>query len=110
VDEVAEEMGHSVFGRFFAVPSGESRRLSFSYLAPAVVRTEAGVHEYRLFLQKQPGTTAVSWRLHVVPPAGARVLSVELDGQARAVSDLDFSIDLSRDRELIVRYRLQGED
>jgi len=108
-DEVAEEMGHSVFGRFFAVPSGESRRLSFSYLAPAVVRTEAGVHAYRLFLQKQPGTAAVPWRLRVAPPAGARVLTLELDGQTRPVSDLDLSIDLSRDHELVVRYRLQGE-
>ena len=99
-------MGHSVFGRFFAVPSGESRRLSFSYVAPAVVRVESGVHEYRLFVQKQPGTAAVPWRLRVVPPEGAWVLSVELDGEARHASDIDLSMDLGRDREVVVRYRL----
>ena len=106
VDEVAAEMGHSVFGRFFAVPSGESRRLSFSYVAPAVVRVDSGVYEYRLFLQKQPGTAAVPWRLRVVPPEGARVLSVELDGEARHASDIDLSMDLGRDHEVVVRYRL----
>ena len=99
-------MGHSVFGRFFAVPSGESRRLSFSYVAPAVVRVDSGVCEYRLFLQKQPGTAAVPWRLHIVPPEGARVLSVEVDGEARHASDIDLSMDLGRDHEVVVRYRL----
>jgi len=108
-DEVGSEMGHTVFGRFFAVPSGESRRLSFSYVAPAVVRVESGVHEYRLSLQKQPGTAAVPWRLRIVPPEGARVLSVELDGEARHASDLDLSMDLGRDHEVVVRYCLPGE-
>jgi predicted metal-dependent hydrolase len=117
VDEVSAEMGHSVFGRFFAVPSGESRRLSFAYVAPAVVRpdgrpsgrVERGVHEYRLFLQKQPGTAAVPWHLRIVLPEGARVLSVELDGEARHASDIDLSMDLGRDREVVVRYRLLEE-
>jgi hypothetical protein len=109
VDEVASEMGHSVFGRFFAVASGESRRLSFSYMAPAVVRVDSGVYEYRLFLQKQPGTEAVPWRLSIVPPEGARVLSVALDGEARPTSDLDLSLDLGRDHEVVVRYRLPEE-
>jgi hypothetical protein len=109
VDEAGSEAGHSVFGRFFAVASGESRRLSFSYVAPAVVRVESGIHEYRLFLQKQPGTAAVPWRLHIVPPQGARVLSVELDGEARQASDLDLSIDMGRDHEVVVRYRLPQE-
>jgi hypothetical protein len=109
VDEVASELGHSVFGRFFAVPSGESRRLSFSYVAPAVVRADSGVYEYRLFLQKQPGTAAVPWHLRIVPPEGARVLSVELDGEARAASDIDLSLDLRRDHEMVVRYRLPQE-
>jgi hypothetical protein len=110
VDEVASEMGHSVFGRFFAVPSGESRRLSFSYVAPAVVRVDSGAYEYRLFLQKQPGTAAVPWRLRIVPPEGARVLSVELDGEARHASDIDLSMDLGRDHEVVVRYRLPEEE
>jgi hypothetical protein len=110
VDEVGTELGHSVFGRFFAVPSGESRRLSFSYVAPAVVRSDSGVYEYRLFLQKQPGTAAVPWHLRIVPPEGARVLSVERDGEARDTSELDLSIDLGRDHEVVVRYRLPQED
>jgi len=104
VDESGEEIGHGVFGRFFAVPSGEVRSLSFDYLAPAVVRIESGVHEYRLSLQRQPGTAAVPWRLRVVPPEGARVLSVELDGEARHASAIDLSTDMGRDREVVVRY------
>ena len=109
VDEVGTEMGHAVFGRFFAVPSGEGRRLSFDYLAPAVVRVESGVHEYRLSLQKQPGTEAVPWSLRIVPPEGARVLSVELDGETRHASEIELSTDLGRDREVVVRYRLSEE-
>jgi hypothetical protein len=78
-------------------------------VAPAVVRVESGIHEYRLFLQKQPGTAAVPWRLRIVPPEGARVLSVELDGAARPDPGLDLSFDLGRDHEVVVRYRLPEE-
>jgi hypothetical protein len=74
------------------------------------VRSDSGVYEYRLFLQKQPGTAAVPWHLRIVPPEGARVLSVELDGEARDTSELDLSIDLGRDHEVVVRYRLPQED
>jgi len=58
---------------------------------------------------KQPGTAAVPWRLHIGPPQGARVLSVELDGEARHASELDLSIDLGRDHEVAVRYDLPEE-
>jgi len=45
-------------------------------------------------------------RLRIVPPEGARVLSVELDGEARHASDVDLSMDLGLDREVVVRHRL----
>jgi hypothetical protein len=37
------------------------------------------------------------------------MLSVELDGEARHASDVDLSMDLGRDREVVVRHRLPEE-
>jgi len=116
-----ETLGHpvlttcrSVFGRFFALPKGESKEISFSYVAPSVVTTIPASREYRLFIQKQPGTSAIPLRVRVEPPEGARVLSVEMDGSAegadisRPTGDgaVEVRTDLSQDRELVVRYEL----
>ncbi len=113
VEETGQEEGKTVFGRFFALPKGESTQLSFSYVAPSVVRTKAAFREYRLFVQKQPGTSAIPLRVAITPPPGAQVLSVELNGSSEAAeagepvsgSAVEVTTDLSRDRELVVRYK-----
>jgi hypothetical protein len=113
VEEIGQEEGKTVFGRFFALPKGESTQLSFSYVAPSVVRTTAASREYRLFVQKQPGTSAIPLRVAITPPPGAQVLSVELDGSTEAAeagepvtgNAVEVKTDLSRDRELVVRYK-----
>ncbi len=113
-EEIGRENDKAVFGRFFALPKGESKEISFSYVAPSVVTTIPASREYRLFIQKQPGTSAIPLRVRVEPPEGTRVLSVEMDGSAEGASigrstggdAVEISTDLSQDRELVVRYKL----
>jgi hypothetical protein len=109
-EEIGEEQGKTVFGRFFALPRGESTDLSFSYVAPSVVTTIPASREYRLFIQKQPGTAAAPLHLTVTLPAGARLISAELDGSTEAVRTagdgaIQIDTDLSHDRELVVQYK-----
>jgi hypothetical protein len=108
-EEIGQEQGKTVYGRFFALPKGESKDLSFSYVAPSVVKTIPASREYRLFIQKQPGTAATPLHLTVTLPAGAELLSADLDGSTEAAHPtadgaIEIETDLSHDRELVVRY------
>lgn len=105
-EEVASVQGKTVIGRFFALPSGQSTTVVFQYTTPAIVRRVGGVLEYRLYLQKQPGTGPIPVRLRVALPAGAEIESTEIAG-LQVESAAQVETDLSQDRELIVRYRLE---
>lgn len=105
-EEVGEEHDKAVFGRFFALSSGETTAVGFSYTTPGVVRLDDAVFEYRLYLQRQSGTDAIPVRLHVELPDGAELESASLDGDAM---DAPHSIatNLAQDRELVVRYTIE---
>ena len=104
-EEISVEQGKAVFGRFFALPSGEKTELGYRYTTPGTIRLEDGLLVYRLYVQKQSGTGAIPVRLRLTLPAGASLHSVELDGEPVASLD-DIETDVGEDRELIVRYEL----
>lgn len=104
-EEVGWAHGKTVFGRFFALPSGATTAVSFSYSTPELVRLDEDTFEYRFYLQKQSGTDAIPLRLHVVLPEDAEVASATLDGAPLAGLDA-ITTNLERDRELVVRYTL----
>jgi hypothetical protein len=106
--ELAEENGKTVFGRFFALPKGAKRELSFSYVTPAVVGFRGDAAEYRLLIQKQPGTGAIPLRIRLILPEGAGPVSLELDGESLDSKNLEVQTDISRDREIVIRYRPGG--
>jgi len=108
LSEIGEENGKTVFGRFFSLPKGENRALFFSYVTPAIVDFEGDSAEYRLLIQKQPGTGAIPLRVRLSLPQGARLISIELDGELLNGTGLDMHTDLSRDREIVLRYSPAG--
>jgi hypothetical protein len=56
--DTVDELGLRSFGAFLSVEPGETRELSFTYRLPPNVVTEIQSGEYRLHVQKQPGTIA----------------------------------------------------
>lgn len=104
-EEIGSEQGKAAFGRYFALAGGQETTLGFAYTTPAIVRSAGGLLEYRLLLQKQPGTGAVPVALRLALPEGARLRSAELDGSP-VDSLAGVETDLAEDRELVVRYQL----
>ena len=75
------ENGKSVFGRFFGLPKDAKREVAFQYVTPARRGAGGKTAQYRLFIQKQPGTGDVPLSLSLSLPDGAKPLSLELDGK-----------------------------
>ncbi len=104
IEELSREQGLTVFGRFFAMPRDTRQHLAFTYTTPPVVEVHGGAWTYRLSLRRQPG-----WELpitvRVIPPEGMRNDGVLLDGEPFASPTVDMRIDLSRDRELTMRFK-----
>jgi hypothetical protein len=110
--EITEEAGKSVFGRFFSLPEDAKREVAFHYITPGVAELGGATSQYRLFIQKQPGTGAIPLSLRLSLPEGAKPVSLELDGKQVAGDSLDVETDLSRDREVVLVYQTakQGQD
>ena len=104
-EEVGVEEGKAVFGRFFALPGGESTDVVFRYRTPRAALPLDDEFDYWLYLQKQPGTEAIPLSIEILLPEGARVQSAALNGTPVASVDR-IETDLAVDRELFVRYRL----
>ena len=105
-EEIASEGAKASFGRFFSLPSGGTTELTYRHVTAGAVRADGGVHEYRLHLQKQSGTDAIPVTLAVRLPDGATLKSATLDGAPLQRASAIMT-DLSRDREIVVRYRLE---
>ena len=106
VEEISEEDGKTVFGRFFALPSGQDKALQIEYVSPTIVDTGPGYWEYRLFVQKQPGAAPMPLQVSFSLPQGGRALSLEVDGKSQGpVSEL--TLDLRRDAELVLRFEVE---
>ena len=94
LEEFGEELGLTVFGRFFALPRDTRQRLVFEYIVPAAVGTKSDTWHYRLELSKQPGQQPLPVTLRVVPPERMEITSTTANGNAYgADSKLDFVLD-----------------
>ena len=106
LEEISEEGDKTVFGRFFALPSGREKALEIEYVSPTIVDTGPGYWEYRLFIQKQPGAAPMPLQVSFSLPQGGRALSLEVDGERQGlVSEL--TLDLRRDAELVFRFEVE---
>lgn len=106
--EVTQEDGKSVFGRFFGLPKDAKREVAFQYVTPAVADLGGKTARYSLFIQKQPGTGDIPLSLSLSLPEGAKPLSLQLDGKPVSGDGLEVQTDLSRDREIVLTYQTAG--
>ncbi len=102
-EEIALEDGKASFGRYVALPAGARAEVRFVYDVPAASGVFSG-GEYRLLVQKQPGAAALPLAITVRPPEGAHVVALWLNGRRLEGGSPVVETDLSRDRELVVRY------
>jgi hypothetical protein len=103
--EIGTEYERAVWGRFFTVQPDKTVEIDFQYRVPRVVEVhEDGLHVYKLYVQKQPGTRAFPLTVNLTLPDNVEVLSMTLDGKERDFGPVQ--TDLRVDREIIVTYRL----
>lgn len=105
-EEIGQEMGLTVFGRFFALPRDDEKQLVFRYLTPPVAEMDSDIWVYRLRMQKQPGQQTLPVTVRVTPPQGMRRTDVILDGEPGELHSAELQFDLSRDR--VIEFRFDG--
>lgn len=108
VEEVSTESSRSVFGHYLSVPLDAIQEVSYTYLVPAAVDISENPYEYRLLVQKQPGTRAIPLTVSVEVPPGMRIVSIELDGDELDGGVDQIVTDLQQDRQIVVRYAPRG--
>jgi len=100
------EAGKSVFALFFVVKPGQDWQASFSYELPSnIVRQANGDREYTLWIQKQPGKSAIPTFVTVNLPPGATLNAVT--PAALAVSEGQVQIKLAMATDTLVRVRFR---
>ncbi|HYM15557.1 MAG TPA: DUF4012 domain-containing protein [Dehalococcoidia bacterium] len=105
-EEIGQEDGLAVFGRFFALPRDTRKQLTFAYDTPPVATQVGSDWVYTLALHRQPGWQLSSLTVRVTPPGAMRTRAALVDGKpVQPNADGSISIDLSQDRTLTVRYR-----
>lgn len=108
LEDVWNENGRRVFGRFFTLPLDTEKDLTLTYSTPSVIDVAENPFTYRLLVQKQPGTRAIPLEVSVRPPPGWTIVSTELDGRELDGPPGEITTDLLMDREIIVRYEPAG--
>lgn len=105
VEAVGQELGLTVFGRFFALPRDQRTRLTFDYKTPPVLVADGASYVYRLVLRKQPGQTDRTVTVTLTPPPGLYVTSITVDGKRLGGAAVPLGLVLSTDR--VVEYRME---
>jgi hypothetical protein len=109
-----EELGKTVFGSFFVLQRGRDIETRFVYQLPEQTLEQMAMGwRYRLFAQKQAGTTAVPLHVELVLPTGSSVQSVEPregthDGQMvrqLGLNTVVFDVTLEKDRVFEVLFQ-----
>jgi hypothetical protein len=103
-EQMSQEFGLAVFGRYFRVKPGDEESIGFEYESRDVVVRDGEAYVYTLELRKQAGTDALPVDLSISLPQGAELMSATVDG--KAVSGTAIKTDLKEDRRVEVRFRL----
>jgi len=96
VEEIAEEGDKTVFGRFFALPSGQEKALQIEYVSPTIADVGPDHWQYRLLIQKQAGQQAIPAAVRVVPPSGMKITSATANGDSYPVGE-EMTVTLDHD-------------
>ena len=103
-EDTWSENGKAILARFFMLPLDAKKELAFTYTVPSVADMSGNPYEYRLFVQKQPGTRATPLVVTIHPPPGLKITSTQLDGKELEGKPTQIVTDLREDREIVVRY------
>jgi hypothetical protein len=96
----------NVIGTFLVVPQASSREVVFEYNPPpSVLAREGQGWHYRLKLQKQPGTDAVPFTVHLTLPANTAVDTASPAPASNANGVLTFTGRLDADKTIDVTLR-----
>jgi len=66
--EVSEEAGKAVFSTLLTLAPGQAHELVFNYSLPTYLATDLASGQYRLLVQKQPGTTPIPLQVSLMTP------------------------------------------
>jgi hypothetical protein len=99
-EKLPDERGKTVWGTFLVVPGGTTSVVRFRYRLPS-----GSWQPYRLAIQKQGGSDAVSLEVLVSLPAGANYRSATPQPQQRAGNQLLYQGDLRQDRTYMLTFR-----
>jgi hypothetical protein len=103
-EDTWSEDGKAVLARYFVLPLDAKKELALTYTVPLVADMSARPYEYRLYVQKQPGTRAIPLTITIDPPPGWKIVSTELDGEELDGKPNRIVTDLREDREVVLRY------
>jgi hypothetical protein len=101
---VAAEKGKDMVESLMVVPPRESREVRLTYQQPEVVQARAGLRQYSLLIQKQPGTLGVPVSVRIELPASANLLTADPAPSAADGSILRYDFALTTARELQVTF------
>jgi hypothetical protein len=103
-EDTWSEDGKAVLARYFVLPLDAKKELALTYTVPLVADMSGRPYEYRLYVQKQPGTRAIPLTIAIHPPPGLKIISLQLDGEELKDKPDRIVTDLQEDREVVLRY------
>ncbi|MCB0225983.1 MAG: DUF4012 domain-containing protein [Anaerolineae bacterium] len=100
------------WGQLFLLAPGNTVSLDFAYELPAGVarQIEEALWEYKLYLQKQPGTSTTDTQVTVTLPTGAQVMESQPPAPVEPGGTMTFSTDLKTDWQLVLYYYLSQKE
>jgi hypothetical protein len=100
------EGGTQTFSTFLVVPIGGQRETFLRYrLAAGALTHDQHGWQYRLRIQKQPGTGALPFIVRIRMPRGATVTATNPVPAATSVQTLTFTVDLAQDHVIDVHFQ-----
>ncbi len=111
-DVLQEEIpGVQAFGTLLVVPTAQSLETSFTYhLPPSIITYDSQNNRwrYRLKVQKQPGTLAIPFTIHIRLPVGMKVINPQ-PGLLETSDGWTYTTNLQRDGIFEIAYSPDGK-
>jgi hypothetical protein len=106
--DILEEniIGAHAFGMLMVVPIGQTLQTNYSYQLPAmVVSNRVGSNStfnYRLKIQKQPGTQAILFTFHLILAPGMSVINTSVGSQLVKQSQTEWIFNGKLNEDLVI--------
>jgi hypothetical protein len=106
LENVGPEAGKQVWADWLVIPTRGQQQVSLEYfLREPVLQSVGDGREYRLLVQKQPGTDTTPVRITVTLPAGVKVVSASPAPKSIQGNTMQFESNLATDLDVRVLVR-----